>query len=80
MFGAPQLGRQQMPAAEHVERQIAVAVVIAVEEPALLVAVQRIVGGIEVEDDLRRRLRVRIEEQIDEQRLDRAGVSAASLA
>ena len=69
--GAAQLGRQQMPAAEDVERQVAVAVVIAVEEAAFLVAVQRIVGGVEIEDDLRRRLAVRIEEQIDEQRLDR---------
>ena len=53
---APQLGRQQMAAAEDVERQVAVAVVIAVEEPAFLVAVQRIVGGIEIEDDLLGRL------------------------
>ena len=36
---APEFGRQQVPAAEHVQRQIAVAVVIAVEEAALLVAV-----------------------------------------
>ena len=41
-----------MPAAEHIERQIAVAVVIAVEEPALLMAMQRILGGVEVENDL----------------------------
>ena len=54
MFGRPQLGRQQVPAAEHVQRQVAVAVVVAVEEPALLMAVQRIVGGVEVEDDLLR--------------------------
>ena len=50
--GAPQLGHQQMAAAEHVERQIAVAIVIAVEEPPLLLAVQRIVRRIEIEDDL----------------------------
>jgi hypothetical protein len=59
-----------MAAAEYVQGQIAVVVVIAVEEPAFLVAVQRIVGGIEIEDDLARRLAVRIEEQGDEQRLD----------
>ena len=41
----PQLRRQQMPAAEDVERQVAEAVVIAVGEPPFLVAVQRIVGG-----------------------------------
>ena len=44
-----------MAPAEHVERQVAVAVVIAVEEPPLLLAVQRIVGRIEIEDDLLRR-------------------------
>ena len=68
MFGAPQLGGQQMPPAEHVERQVAVAVVVAVEEPALLLAVHRIVGRIEIEDDLLRRPLVRLQEQVDEQR------------
>jgi hypothetical protein len=53
---APQLRRQQVPAAEHVERQVTVAIVVAVEEPAFLMAVQRIVGGVEVEDDLLRSL------------------------
>ena len=48
----PELGRQQMPAAEHIERQVAVAIVIAVKEPAFLMAVQRVVGGVEVENDL----------------------------
>ena len=41
-----------MPAAEDGQRQIAVAVVIAVEEAALLVPVQRIIGGIEIQHDL----------------------------
>lgn len=69
-------GGEQVPAAEHVERQIAPAIVIAVEEPALLVAVQGIVGRVEVENDLRRRLAVRVEEQLDEQPLDRRPVMA----
>ena len=69
---APELGREQVPAAEHVQRQIAVAVVVAVEEAAFLVAVQRIIGGIEVEDDLLGRRLVRLEEEVDEQALDRA--------
>jgi hypothetical protein len=38
--GAAQLGRQQVPATEHVQRQITVAVVIAVEEASLLMPVQ----------------------------------------
>ena len=63
-----------MPAAEHIERQVAVAVVVAVEEPPFLVAVQRVVGGVEIEHDLLRRLRVRVEEEVHEQRLDRRAV------
>jgi hypothetical protein len=40
-----------MPAAEDVERQIAVTVIIAVEEPAFLMSMQRIVRRVEVEND-----------------------------
>ena len=72
--GGAQLGRQQMPAAEHVQRQIAVAVVIAVEEAPLLMPVQRVVGGVEIEDDLLRRSLVRLQEQRHRQRLDRRRV------
>src|SRR5580693_6397416 len=50
--GWTQFGRQQMPATEHVERQIAVAVVIAMEETLFLLPVQRVVGGVEVQGDL----------------------------
>ena len=46
------------------------------EELAFLVAVQRIVGGIEIEDDLLGRLVMGIEEDIDEQCLDRRRVVA----
>jgi hypothetical protein len=56
-----------MPAAEHVQGQIAVAAVVAVEEAALLLTVQRVVGRVEIEDDLRERPRVRLQEQVDEQ-------------
>ena len=74
--GRPELGRQQVPAAEHIERQVAVAVIVAVEEPFLLMAVQRIVGGVEVEHDLPGRPGVRLEEEIDKQRLDRRRLMA----
>ena len=67
---APQLGVQQVAPAEHVKRQIAVAVVIAVKEPALLLAVHRIIGGVEIESDLARRAFMRLQEQIDHQPLD----------
>ena len=40
-----------MPTAENVQRQIAVAVVIAVEVPALLIAIDRIIRGIEIDHD-----------------------------
>jgi len=70
-LGTAQLGRQQVPAAEDVERQIAVAIVIPVEEPALLMAVDRIVGGVEIEGDLFGRRPVRFHEEVHEQPLDR---------
>ena len=59
-----------MSAAEHVERQIAVAIVVAVEEAAFLLAVERDVGVVEIEHDLPWRPLMRLEEQIDEQRVD----------
>src|SRR5947209_9495371 len=49
-----------MRAAEDVQRQIAIAIVVAVKEPPLLMPVQRIVGGIEIEDDLLWRMLVRL--------------------
>src|SRR5262245_34277354 len=68
--GAALLGRQQMRPTEDVQRQIAVAVVIAVKEAPLLVPVQRVVGGVEVENDLLGRVLVRLEKQLDKQPLD----------
>lgn len=62
---------KQMPAADHVQRQIAVAIVTAVEEAPLVMPVQRIVGGVEIEDDLLRRPLVGLQEQRHGQRLDR---------
>ena len=40
-----------MVAAEDVERQVAVALVVGVEEAPQLVAVDRVVGDVEVQDD-----------------------------
>lgn len=74
--GAPQLGRQQMAAAEHVERQVAVTAVVAVEEPAFLIAVNEIVGSVEIEHDLLGRLRMRLKKDIDQQGLDRRRIVA----
>ena len=65
-----------MLAAEDVERQVAVAIVIAVKEPSLLMPVQRVVGSIEIEGDLLRCLAMRFEEEIDKELLDRCPVIA----
>jgi hypothetical protein len=54
--------------------QVAVAVVIAVEEAPFLVAVQRIVGGVQIEDDLGGGLAIRVEKQLHPQPLDRGPV------
>ena len=59
-----------MAAAEDVEREIAVAVVVAVEVSTFLVAVERIISGVEVNDNAHRRLAMSFQEQIDEQPLD----------
>ena len=44
------------------------------EEPAFLMSVQRVVGGIEIEDDLPWRTRVGLDKQIDQQIFDRLRV------
>ena len=46
--GAAQLGGEEMPAAEDVERKIAIRVVVAMEEATLLAPVDGIVRGVEV--------------------------------
>jgi len=70
----PQLRRQQMAPAEDVEWQVAIRIVIAVEEPALLMSMRRIIGGIKIERDLGWGFRMRTEEEIDEQCLDGGGI------
>src|SRR3954452_16758223 len=64
--GAAQLGREQMPAAEDVEGQVAVTVVIAVEEPALLMAMDRVIRRVQVQDDLLGGARMRLQEEVHE--------------
>src|SRR3954452_14170646 len=63
-----------MPAAEDVERQIAIAVVVAVEVPTLLLAIERIIGGVEVDLDADRRFAMSVEKDVDKQSLDRRAV------
>ena len=58
---APLAGQQQVPTAEHVERQITVLLIIAVEEPAFLPATQRDVGVVQIKHDLAQRTIMRVE-------------------
>ena len=48
------------------------------EEPPFLVSVQRIVGGIDIKDDLLRRRFIRFQEKRDEQALDRSRIMRRS--
>src|SRR5262249_56327695 len=66
-----QLGGQQMPSAEHVQRQVAITVVIAVIKPPLLLPMDRIIGGIKIEDNLARGGFVSFQKQIDEETSNR---------
>ena len=63
---APQHARQHRLAAEHVQRQVAVVVIVGVELGTLLVAVQRHVGGVDVEHQFSRWRLVAGDELIDE--------------
>jgi hypothetical protein len=54
--GAAQFRREQVPAAEDVERQVAVAIIVAVEEAAFLMPMDRVVGRVQVQDDVARGL------------------------
>ena len=67
----PKSSQQQVLAAEQVQRQVAVRAVVAVEEPALLGAVQRIVRCVDVQHDLGRRPIVRLQEQVHQQPIQR---------
>ena len=49
-----EVGGEQFIPAEDIQRQEAVVIIVAVEEPALLVAVDPVVGGVEVEDHVLR--------------------------
>jgi hypothetical protein len=57
-------------AAEDVQRKITVILVVAVEEASQLTTVDRVVGGVEVQDDALGRLGVGLEEEVDEKPFD----------
>ena len=64
MIGLPQSRTKNLFSAENVERQIAIVVVVAVEEASFLSTVQRQIGGVHVQDDLRRSASVRLDEHL----------------
>jgi hypothetical protein len=61
----PQLGTQQMLAAEDVQRQVTVMLVVAVKETAQLMPVQRIVGRVQIQHDRLARLGGERQKRID---------------
>ena len=67
-----------MSTAKDVQRQIAVATVIAVEEAPFLLAVQGVVGSVQIQDDLVRRLVVTIQEDLDKEAIDRLRIDGDS--
>ena len=76
LVGGPELGGQQMSTGEDVKRQIAIAVIVAVEVPALLLAVDRIVRGVQIDDHARGALEIGLHTQRHEQRRNRSLVVA----
>ncbi len=69
----PEPRAQQLVAGENVQRQIAVAVVIAMKEPLRLMAVERDVGRVQIEHDLLRRRGVRFQVEVRQQPVHRLG-------
>ena len=68
-----QVGAEQMTAAEDIERQEAIVVVVAMEETPLLIAVHGDVGGVEIQNDALRRPLVRGDELLDKYLMDSPG-------
>src|SRR4051794_27344389 len=59
-----------MLAAENIQRQITIAVVVTMEEPALLFSMQRQIGGIDIDNHLFRRLVMRFDEHRHQQLIE----------
>jgi hypothetical protein len=74
--GSAQLGAKQVPPAKNIQRQVTIGFVVAMKEAPLLLAMQRIIRGIEVERDPARRRPMRLEKQINEQPVHRRRIVA----
>jgi len=68
LIGGTEPRAQQLIVGENVQRQVAVFVVVAVEETLRLMAVERDVGRIQIQHHLLRRSAVRLDVEVGEQR------------
>ena len=68
---AAQVADQQVAATEDIQGQEAIVVVVTVEETAFLIAVQRRVGGVEVQDQPAGRLVVGFDKLLEQHLVDR---------
>src|SRR5215470_17786989 len=71
MWATMRATSSKAPSAAHVQRQVAIAVVIAVKEPPFLLPVHWIVRRIKIQDDFTRWTLVRFQKYIDEKTSDR---------
>lgn len=69
--GAPQPHSQQVLPAKDIQRQVTVFVIVAVNEAALLTAMQFHIGIVDIQDNFGGRRGVRFQEQIDQQLIHR---------
>ena len=71
LIRCPQPRTQQMLAGKNIQRQVALLVVIAVEKPALLPAVQGQIRHVQIQHDAVRRFLVSFQKHLHQQRVDR---------
>ena len=65
-----ELCQQKLVPAKQVQGQIAVAIVVAVEEPTLLVSIKRIIGGIQIQNDFFGYLSRSLHKGVDKELID----------
>ena len=78
MIRGPQARAQQRVPAEDIQRQITIIPVVAMKEPPLLPPIQRIVRGVQIQNDLRRRFRVGFQKHLHQQPVHRRLIHARS--
>ena len=66
----PEFGQQQLIPTEHVQGQIAVAVIESMEEPTFLMSMKRIIGSIQIQNDFFGYLSAGLDKGVDEELVD----------